>query len=226
VRQRNLIAWDMRFQFKYGFYFIYVVLSILYILLLSAFPESWREKAAAILIFSDPAAMGLFFMGAIVLLEKSQGVLNAVAVSPVKTSEYIISKVVSLCIITEIVALVLALAAGGEHLLLTLVGTALTSIIFTLIGIIAGTKVKSLNQFIFIIIPIEIVCFIPPIFYIFGSGQGIWYYPFNALISMVDGKSDNLIIGGLLVLILIALLDVWAYKNTEHMFKKIGGAKL
>lgn len=226
MRQRKLIAWDMKFQFKYGFYFIYAVLSILYILLLSALPQAWREKAAAILIFSDPAAMGLFFMGAIVLLEKSQGVLNAVAVSPVKTSEYILSKVVSLCIITEIVALVLALAAGGKHLLLTLVGTALSSVIFTLIGIIAGTKAKSLNQFIFIIIPIEIICFIPPIFYLFGSWQGFWFYPFNVCISMIAGRTDNIIIGGLVVLILIALLDVWAFRYTERMFRSIGGVKL
>lgn len=165
-------------------------------------------------------------MGAIVLLEKSQGVLNAVAVSPIKTSEYIISKVVSLCFITEIVALIIALAAGVENLLLTLVGTALTSIIFTLIGIIAGTKVNSLNQFIFAIIPIELVCFIPPIFYLFGSWQRLWFYPFNTLISMVEGRTDRLIIGGLLALILIAFLDVWAYRNTERMFKSIGGVKL
>ena len=52
------------------FYFLYTVLTVLYAVVLLAMPESWQEKVAPILIFSDPAAMGLFFMGAIILLEK------------------------------------------------------------------------------------------------------------------------------------------------------------
>ncbi|HCT90783.1 MAG TPA: ABC transporter permease, partial [Lachnospiraceae bacterium] len=46
--------------------------------------------------FSDPAAMGLFFMGAVVLLEKGQHTPCAVAVSPVRAMEYIAAKVASL----------------------------------------------------------------------------------------------------------------------------------
>lgn len=72
MRFKKLFLWDLRFQAKYGFYFLYTVLTVIYVTVLFALPESWQEKAAAILIFSDPAAMGLFFMGAIVLLEKSQ----------------------------------------------------------------------------------------------------------------------------------------------------------
>lgn len=225
MRLKNLIAWDMKFQLKYGFYFIYTVFSLLYILFLSVIPATWREKTAALLIFSDPAAMGLFFMGAIVLLEKSQRVLNAVAVSPLKVSEYIISKVVSLLVITEIVALVLALTAGGKHLGQTLFGTAVSSIIFTLIGLIAGTRVNSLNQFIFIMIPTEIVCFIPPVFYMFGSWRGLWFYPFNTMLSIIEGKGGN-IVGLILTAVLVAVLAVSAYRNTERMFKSIGGVKL
>ena len=70
MRFKKLFLWDLRFQAKYGFYFLYTVLTVIYVTVLFALPESWQEKAAAILIFSDPAAMGLFFMGAIVLLER------------------------------------------------------------------------------------------------------------------------------------------------------------
>ena len=72
MRLRSLILWDIRFQARYGFYFLYAVLTAIYVAVLSAVPEGGREKATAILIFSDPASMGLFFMGAIVLLEKSR----------------------------------------------------------------------------------------------------------------------------------------------------------
>ncbi|HBF6649319.1 TPA: ABC transporter permease, partial [Clostridioides difficile] len=101
MRLKNLILGDIKFQFKYGFYFLYLFLSIIYICIINVFPTFMREKIAIIMIYSDPAAMGLFFMGAIVLLEKSQRVLNSLAVSPVKVSEYILSKVISLGVISS-----------------------------------------------------------------------------------------------------------------------------
>ena len=120
MRLKSLILWDMKFQVKYGFYLLYGILTLLYLLVLSAIPETWRENIAAILIFSDPAAMGLFFMGAIVLLEKSQKIPCAFAVSPVNAGEYIAGKVISLCVIALVVAAVLALAAGAGCLPYTL----------------------------------------------------------------------------------------------------------
>ena len=81
MRLGSLLLWDIRFQRKYGFYFLYAVLTAIYAFILFAVPENWKEKTAAILIFSDPAAMGLFFMGAIILLEKSQHTPCAFAVS-------------------------------------------------------------------------------------------------------------------------------------------------
>ena len=96
MRLKSLFLLDMRFQAKHGFYFLYVVLTVIYAVALLAVPESWKEKTAIILIFSDPASMGLFFMGAIVLLEKSQHTPCAFAVSPVRPMEYIIAKVVTM----------------------------------------------------------------------------------------------------------------------------------
>lgn len=80
MRFKNLLLWDMKFQGRYGFYLLYGILTAFYIVLLHSLPQSWKENAAAILIYSDPAAMGLFFMGAIILLEKSQRVTSFFAI--------------------------------------------------------------------------------------------------------------------------------------------------
>ena len=122
MRLGRLIRGDIHFQWKYGFYFIYVVLTVIYIAVLFALPDNWKEKAAAILIFSDPASMGLFFMGAIVLLEKSQHTTCALAVSPVHATEYVIAKVSSLSAISLVVAAILALAADADNLHIVLFG--------------------------------------------------------------------------------------------------------
>lgn len=116
MRLKKLFLLDMRFQARYGFYFLYAVLTVIYIIILFALPESWEEKAAAILIFSDPASMGLFFMGAIVLLEKNQHTTCALAVSPVHAAEYVIAKVSSLSAISLVVAAILALSLSLIHI--------------------------------------------------------------------------------------------------------------
>ena len=126
MRLRGLFLWDIRFQAKYGFYFLYAVLTVIYTIIILAVPENWREKTATVLIFSDPAAMGLFFMGAIILLEKSQHTPCAFAVSPVRPAEYIISKVGSLATVSFVVAAALALAADVTNLCIVLLGTVIS----------------------------------------------------------------------------------------------------
>ncbi len=203
MRLRSLVLWDIRFQARYGFYFLYAVLTAIYVAVLSAVPEGWREKAAAILIFSDPASMGLFFMGAIVLLEKSQRTPWALAVSPVRAAEYIAAKVMSLSAISLVAAAVLTAAAGvgagvgagvnaGDYggvgavaygiadSCMVLLGTVLSSAVFTLLGIIIATRISSLNQFILWTVPVELVCFVPAILHLFRVGS-----------PLADGMSAN-----------------------------------
>ncbi len=179
MRWFNLMFGDVRFQYKYGFYFTYGIFCILYVALLYVFPESWREKAAVIMIYSDPAAMGLFFMGAIVLLEKSQRVLNALAVSPVTVSEYINAKIGSLMLISLLTSFLIAIAAGLDNMVSLLASTALTSAIFTLLGLIVATRIKSLNQYAVMSAPLEIVCFCPPIVYLFAPNAVMRWFPLN-----------------------------------------------
>lgn len=226
MRLKSLFLWDMRFQAKYGFYFLYAALTVIYSIILFAVPENWKEKTAAILIFSDPAAMGLFFMGAIILLEKSQHTPCAFAVSPVRVVEYIIAKVSSLSAISLVVAAVLALAASVNNLHIVLLGTVLSSAIFTLLGIIIATKIISLNQFILWTIPIEIVCFVPAILHLFKiTPAWLRYYPINVCMEMVSGHAPSAIEISI-VIALIAILFVFSKYCVLKMWSSMGGVKL
>lgn len=226
MRLKSLFLLDMRFQAKHGFYFLYVVLAVIYVAVLLAVPESWQEKTAAILIFSDPASMGLFFMGAIVLLEKNQHTPCAFAVSPVREVEYIIAKVSSLSAISLVVAAILALAASVDHLHMVLLGTVISSVIFTLSGIIIATKIISLNQFILWTVPIEIVCFVPAILHLFKMAPAwLRYYPINVCMEMVSGCAPSAI-GILIVIAWIAVLFVFSKYCVLKMWSSMGGVKL
>lgn len=188
MRVKAMFLTDMRFQARYGFYFLYAVLTVVYGMVLYALPEGWREKAAAILIFSDPASMGLFFMGAIVLLEKSQRTPWAFAASPVRPMEYVIGKVGSLSAVSLAVAAVLALTAGVGNLPMVLLGTAMAGGMFTLSGIVVAAKISSLNQFILWTVPVEVVGFVPAVLHLFGiTPDWLRYYPVNVCMEMVSG---------------------------------------
>ena len=220
MRLGRLICSDIHFQWKYGFYFIYFILTVLYVCGIASLPGHWKTDIASIMIYSDPAAMGLFFMGAIVLLEKSQK-------SPVKMSEYILSKTVALIAISTIIALILGFVSGSNHLLGITVGTALTSAIFTMIGIIAATKISNLNQFLIVIMPIEIVCFVPPIVGLFVKLPDIFrFFPFTACMNLITGKSVLLSPDTVLVIATLMILYMVARHTVEHMWKSLGGVKL
>ncbi|EOS39750.1 ABC transporter permease [Lachnospiraceae bacterium] len=226
MRLKKLFLLDMRFQARYGFYFLYAVLTVIYIIILFALPESWEEKAAAILIFSDPASMGLFFMGAIVLLEKNQHTTCALAVSPVHAAEYVIAKVSSLSAISLVVAAILALSTGSDHLHIVLFGTLISSVIFTLLGIIVATKIAGLNQFILWTVPIEAVCFVPAILHLFKITPA-WcrYYPVNVCMDMVSGHSSSAI-GFLGAMSMTVILFVLSRFCVLKMWDSMGGVKL
>ena len=227
MRLGRLIRGDIHFQWKYGFYFIYFILTLLYVCAIAALPEHWKNNIAAIMIYSDPAAMGLFFMGAIVLLEKSQKVLNAMVVSPVKVSEYILSKTIALIAISSIIALILGLVSGSNHLFGIAAGTALTSAIFTMLGIIAATRISNLNQFLIVIMPIEIVCFVPPIVGLFVKLPDIFrFFPFTACMNLIIGKSILLSFDMVLVIATLIILYMVARRTVQRMWRTLGGVKL
>ncbi len=225
MRFKNLFIWDLRFQARYGFYFLYGFLTLLYAAVLISMPIAWRENAAAILIFSDPAAMGLFFMGAIVLLEKSQKVTSFFAITPLKAFEYVSSKVLSLCVISVIVAGILAFVSGSGEMASVFAGTFLSSVMFTLFGVIVATKITSLNQFILATVPVEILGFVPGLLHLFGvTPKAFGIYPANACMNLIAGKSASPL-GIVITLALIALLFVIASRCVRKMWVKQEGVK-
>lgn len=227
MRIINLIKGDIRFQFKYGFYFVYAVFTAVYLSLIFVMPQSWREKAAAIMIFSDPAAMGLFFMGAIVLLEKSERILNSLAVSPVKTGEYILSKVISLLFISVLVGIAITLPLGTKKIYVSAIGTAFGSAFFTMCGLIVAANISSLNQFLTTAVPIEIISFLPPIMYLFGyDSMFMLIHPGCIIIRLISGNSKHLLLFSAILCIWLAALYKVAHKYIQDMFQNTGGVSL
>lgn len=227
MRIKALLIGDMRFQLKYGFYFIYVILSIFYIALIFAFPASWRAKAAVLMIFSDPAAMGLFFMGAIVLFEKSERVLDSIAVSPTKPSEYVLSKLISIGIISAVAALAIGLPAKViTSPLPFIIGVFLCSCLFSSVGLIIACRVSTLNRFIIATIPAELIINTPAIAWLFGYNRPLLrLHPGISMIELCT-VNENALFPILILLLWTVLLGFIARDSVRGMLKSLGGVKL
>jgi fluoroquinolone transport system permease protein len=227
MRTKALLLGDIRFQFKYGFYFLYVIFAAVYISLLFALPDAWRVKTAVLMIFSDPAAMGLYFMGAIVLFEKSEQVLNSIAISPVHPSEYVLAKLVSIALISTLVGLIIGISSGiiGNIFEFT-VGLFLCSCLFSSLGLSIAAKITTLNQFIIATIPAELVINIPAIAYLFGyKSNWLLLHPGVSMIELcLNGPNAFLAMVGLIVW--SALFYFLACRVVQKMFQSVGGVKL
>lgn len=227
MRIGSLLFGDIRFQYKYGFYFLYLVFSILYISLIFALPETWREKAAILMIFSDPAAMGLFFMGAIVLFEKSERVLDSIAISPARPYEYIISKLFSIGMISVIVGLTIGFFSKALTMSLHFIaGIFLCSCLFSAIGLIIAARSISLNGFILSTIPAQLMINIPGIAWLFGWRPGwLILHPGVSMMELSENGKNSLM--AFMVLAFWTLLAVLIANHTiKGLFKTIGGVKL
>jgi fluoroquinolone transport system permease protein len=155
MRLLHAVWADVRFQLKHGFYLIYVILTIMYLIILSFLTEDILSVALPLVVFSDPSVLGLFFIGGIILLEKGQGVLMVLVVSPLRTMEYIMSKVISLALISVLAAFAIAFFSHypSTNWLLLLLATILTSALFTLIGIMINAGCETVNQYMLRTIP-------------------------------------------------------------------------
>lgn len=193
MRLLNLIKGELRIVMKNGIVFVYTIFTLLYMLIIYLVPESAKIPAAQIAML-DPAAMGIFFMGAMILFEKSQRVQSSIAISPVKVGEYIIAKVVCLLIVALVMSFILGVFAGIGNILLTILGIILTSTLFSIFGLIIACKIKSLNSFIIATVPVEIMMFLPAILYMFdGINSPLWLLtPGVAGISMIIGETKYL----------------------------------
>lgn len=227
MRTKALLIGDIRFQFKYGFYFLYLVFTVLYISLLYLLPSAWREQGAVLMVFTDPAAMGLFFMGAIVLFEKGERVLDSIAISPVKPMEYVISKLLSIGLISTMVGLLIGLGGGIiSNPALFAAGVFLGSCLFSAIGLIVAVNIQTINQFVVATIPAEIIINLPAIAWLFGwKPSWLIVHPGVAIVELCQ-NSEYALSTFIILLLWTGASLLLACRVVAKSLRSLGGVKL
>lgn len=189
-RIKNALIADLKFERKQGFFIIYLIISFLYLLVLTQIPENVRHIAVPLVIFSDPSVLGLFFIGGMLLLEKEQGILQSIVVTPLKSIEYVISKVASLSIIAVLAGLLISRLtySGSVNYIYLLMGILLTSFFFTQIGILIACRSRTINEFFLRMVPWMLALMAPAFLLIpFWDAAVLNLFPIVACLRLVYG---------------------------------------
>ncbi|WP_336249783.1 hypothetical protein [Stomatohabitans albus] len=182
----------LSFLYAYGIVAIYIVITGFYVVILLLLDEGIRAPIATFIIFSDPAAMGMAFMGAVMLLEKNQRVSLTLVTSPLPLWKYIVAQVLTFLLMGSGVALVLLLVTHDRSVVITIFGVAITSIGFSLLGMLIGASATTLNGYIVqTIIPVLILS-IPAFLYLSGLITHPWWllHPGVSAIALISGRMD------------------------------------
>lgn len=145
----TLAAHDARLQYRYGIYIAYAFVVAIYVLVLANAGPYLPSFAIGVIIYSDPAALGFFFLGALMMLERAERVRTALAVAPISSADYLAAKVMTLGTVSLIACgVLLVVVHGAANPALLLVAVALTSICFIGIGVPVALRFRTVNGYL------------------------------------------------------------------------------
>lgn len=149
TRFATLVGLDARLQLRYGIYYAYAFVVGVYAVGLAFLGEWLPAWAIGVGIYSDPAVLGFFFLGALMMLEKAEGTRAALAITPVSPADYFWAKALTLTLVAVIAVTVIGyLAHTRVNWPLLLSATILTSIQFIGIGVPIARRFKTVTSYL------------------------------------------------------------------------------
>ena len=102
-----LLLWDFKVQLRYYFWIVGLILTLVWFGLLSLMPSELSALWVPVLLFVDICTIGVFFVGGMLYLDRSQGTMEVIAVMPIATSTWILSRILSLSILCSVFGLII-----------------------------------------------------------------------------------------------------------------------
>jgi fluoroquinolone transport system permease protein len=141
---------DVRLQLRNGFYYAVAFVLLVWAIVVGRLPELDWAPWLAPLVLGNLLTAAFYFVGGLVLLEKREGTLEAQVVTPLRVSEYLGSKVITLSALSVIENLAMvSLAIGFHYRFLHLsLGIGCAAVIYVLLGFVAVARHDSINEYI------------------------------------------------------------------------------
>ncbi|HCK65082.1 MAG TPA: ABC transporter permease [Anaerolineae bacterium] len=190
-RLLSTARWDVSLQYRNGFYFVSAFVAAFFIILLRQFPSvDWSYWWPAI-ITGNLTINAFYFMAGIVLLEKSEGTLEAQVITPLRPWEILLSKVLTLGLLSLFETLLIIVLVQGVNFNWFLL---VTSIVFyiamlALYGFFVVARYDSISEFILPSV-VWTLGFSLPLLYYFDIWRNpiMFLHPLQAILILIQSS--------------------------------------
>jgi fluoroquinolone transport system permease protein len=191
----SCLVWEVRVQFRSGFYLAVGVVLAVWVVLALQFPRGSFAAVVPGLLLANLEITAFYFMAGLVMLEKDQGTLEAWTVTPLSSGEYLAVKVIALGLLAvlENLAVAVVLVQGGMNLLPMCLGLLMGAAVFVLVGFLAVVRYDSINEFMLPSMLYTVLIMLPLVDY-FGLWRSPLFYlhPMQAALVLLRGGFEVL----------------------------------
>lgn len=236
-RMLSALRWDVVLQFRNGFYYVGALFVLLWVGLLRQMMNDAPfvgSLAAPVFLMLNMLITTFYFVGGLVLLEKGEGVLDGLVVTPLRGWEYLAAKAVSLTFLAMLESiLIVGLTVGATFQPLPLLaGMALLGGLYVLLGFVAIARYDSINEYL---LPsgVLVALLVLPLAGYVGLWQSTLFYlhpvqPALVLIraAFVPVASWEIVYGAAGAALWLALSYVWARRAfCRFIVRTAGGSQ-
>ena len=218
-RLRTTLLWNIRLQWRNGFYYATFIVMFLWALLLPLIPTKTLAWLLPGLVLSNLLINTFYFIGGLLLLEKGEGTLMAQIVTPLRAGEYIWSKLLTVTALTLFENSVVTAVAYGLHLnfLLLALGITVGAFIFCLAGFLIVIRYDSVNEYLLPSIVFTTLLMLPMLAY-FGLWQHWLLYlrPLQAPLLLLQAAWEPITAGQLIYATVYGVLWIGLLYRMAH----------
>jgi fluoroquinolone transport system permease protein len=187
--------WDVQLQWRQGLFYAALFVALVWIVLLSQVNALIARYLLPAMLYIDLSIFGFFFMAGLLYLEKGEGVLTALVVSPLRSWQYLVAKLATLTALGLLVSLLVVAVIQRDPVRWPLLvgGLIVNSLLFTLASFVLAVRYDAINEFLIPAIGLLGAAQIPLL-----DGFGIWsgwplyLLPFQASLLLVRSAFEPL----------------------------------
>lgn len=225
TRLASTVRWDIQLQFRNGFYYASAFVAIISVLIMGQFPNANWGFILPVILFENLLINTFYFIAGLVLLEKGEGTLEGLIVSPLRKWEYLASKIITLTLLSilESLAVTLIIFGFGLNWLTYLLGVVIVCAMFALFGFSFVARYDSINSFLFPSVVMTTLLSLPLISYLaLWDSPLMLLHPFQAPMLLLKGgftpiPTWQFVYGTLYGVLWIGILSVWS-RRAFHRF--------
>lgn len=189
-RIASSLRWEVVLQFRNGFYYAVGFIMACLVLIYTQLPQLDMRAVLPGILLGNLLVTTFYFMAGLVMLERGEGSLEARVVTPLRSSEYLLVKVLALSLLVLAENLLIAGMFSGFRFALfpASLGLVLAGIMFSLVGFLAVVRYDTINEFLMPSMGFTMVMMLPLLdFFDVVQSPLFLLHPLQAGLTLIEG---------------------------------------